>query len=98
MKLRRTSFLLVCSLLAATFLTCLGCGTDKPHGHPRPEPEVSDVEAEQLQKVLTRFDKVSSNSQYSQIAQLPAFRATHEILAVYMSHFIAPPAAPGIPE
>lgn len=62
------------------------------------EPEVSDAEAEQLQEVLTRFDKVSSNSQYSQIAQLPAFRATHEILAVYMSHFIAPPAAPGAPE
>jgi hypothetical protein len=62
------------------------------------EPEVSDAEAEQLQKVLTRFDKVSSNSQYSQISQLPAFRATHEILAVYMSHFIAPPAAPAAPE
>ncbi len=62
------------------------------------EPEVSDAEAERLREVLTRFDKVSSNSQYSQIAQLPAFHATHEILAVYMSHFIAPPAAPGIPE
>jgi len=68
------------------------------HWSDKGEPEVSDSDAEQLRVVLARFDKVSRSEQYSQIARLPAFRATHEILEVYMNHFIAPPAAPGAPE
>ncbi len=70
---------------------------DDARGDGSAGAKMPKTDAGALRKVLSRFDKVSEDPQYGTIARLPAFQATHEILAVYLSHFVAPPAAPGPP-
>lgn len=51
-----------------------------------------------VQAALNNFDKVASNDQYRQIAQLRSFRATHRLLREYVSLLSLPTADPLPPE
>ena len=58
-------------------------------------------DAEELQAILDRYDRVSRNVEFRPIAALPAFQATHDRLAELVSRQdasrAAPPAAPPSP-
>ncbi len=55
------------------------------------EPAVNPAE---FSEALTRFDSVEQNADYRVIAVMPAFKATHERLAAYLSQLQAPSAKP----
>lgn len=56
--------------------------------------ELKQPDPAALGKALARFDAVSKNPEYKKIAETPSFRATHELLEGYLTHFVAAPNAP----
>ncbi len=51
----------------------------------------------ELTAALGRFDSVRRNPEYGEISRLPAFKATHELLAVYVQQVQMPPPTPDEP-
>lgn len=54
-------------------------------------PRETEPQVDPLQKVLGRFDKISHDPQYQEIAGLRQFKATHQLLAEYAAQQIPPP-------
>ena len=51
----------------------------------------------ELTAALGRFDSVRRNPEYGEISRLPAFKSTHDILAVYVQQLQMPPPNPEEP-
>ena len=51
----------------------------------------------ELTAALGRFDSVRRNPEYGEISRLPAFKAAHEFLAVYVQQLQMPPPNPEEP-
>ncbi|MCG8449651.1 MAG: hypothetical protein MI725_08735 [Pirellulales bacterium] len=57
-------------------------------GQPGSLPSVLQID--ELQKLLARYDKVSTNPEYAKIAGLPSFVATHAALREFIARFVGP--------
>ena len=58
---------------------------------PPPERNSTPV-ADELQKILSRFNEISGDPRYRFISGLPAFRATHDDLSAYVAMVQKPPS------